>query len=239
MQDNFPQFFLFNNGYNDEDALRYAISQSLDDEITPPSLRHQNMLLNFNKNAQPDPVSEKIHQVLEMVKDSRCKINDLISLDITSNLNNKRHKEEEQNLSESQKIIKQQDIEYQEVLALAQKNEEINKIHAKEEEEEANEQQNYPEMIRQKFREIGNEPKNGILLAVSIPNKPKITRHFLPESLGNDVYIWVAANEYMISSGFQHGKFRLISAGKVLDDQKSLSEQNIQTRTIFSIDDLQ
>ena len=238
MQGVLPSFYLFNNGFNDEEALRYAISESLDEEISPPLFR-QNIPASNDKNIQTDPVSEKICQVLDMVKNFKSKISELINLDISSNSQNISHSKNEENLSDSQKIRRQQDIEFQEALELAKKEEEMKELRKKEEEEEANEQRNYPEMIKQKFIEIGNEPNDGILLAVSIPNKPKITRHFAPESFGSDVYIWVAANEFMISSGLHLGKFNLVFAGKTLDDKKSLIEQDISSKTLFSVVDLQ
>lgn len=235
MQDELNFLYQYNNGYDENEALNHAIYQSLDEELIPPSRRHPEDFFQNYENVQTDPVSEKIYQVLSMVKSTRTKINELVNLDITSNPQNKQPKKEE-NLSDSQKLRRQQDIEYQEVLKRAQEKEKADEIRMKEEKGKADEINNYAEMIKQKFKEIGDEPKNGILLAVTLPDGKRLQRNFSPKSFGSDVYIWVAANEQIISSGLHLGDFNLSCATNiVLIDKKTLNDQKIISRTIFSV----
>lgn len=239
MQDEINNFFFYNNGYNEQDAINRAISMSLGEEMVPPSQRHNLAEFANYENPQTDQVTKKISQVLDMVKNTRAKINELINLDLSSNSQKKLPKKEA-NLSETQKIIRDQDAEYQEALKIAQEKEKAEEANKKEEKKEVNKVSNYAEMIKQKLKEIGEEPKNGIVLAISLPNGHKMKRVFSQKCLGNDVYIWAASNEQIISSGFKIGKFSLIfGTDMVLNGKKSLYEQKINSKTIFSIIDNQ
>lgn len=240
MQDEITNFYFYNNGYNEQDAINRAISMSLGEEMVPPSQRHNLAEFANYENPQTDQVTKKISQVLDMVKNTRAKINELINLDLSSNSQKKQSKKET-NLSETQKIIRNQDAEYQEALKIAQEKEKEKEEEAnKKGEKEVNKMSNYTEMIKQKLKEIGEEPKNGIVLAISLPNGHKMKRVFSQKCLGNDVYIWAASNEQIISSGFKIGKFSLIfGTDIVLNGKKSLYEQKIDSKTIFSIIDNQ
>ncbi|OHS98579.1 hypothetical protein TRFO_08876 [Tritrichomonas foetus] len=246
MNENINQFFAINNGYDDEEAFQTAVQQSLQTELVPPDRRlRPEIASRYSEATLNNPVSEKACRVIDMVQKTRQKLDELIHMDLTAcPPKSPTRSIEEVNasspvsdrLSESQEIRRQQNEEYQIALANAQAQERARQ----EEEEEAPEQiDNYGEMIQQKFSEIGEEPQNGLLLAVALPSGQRISRKFNPDTIANDVYIWVAANENMVTSGARLDSFNIVGpTGTILDSQKTLNEQSIASRTLFSIFDV-
>ena len=114
-----PSPFYFNNGYNDDEALRMAIAQSIEEEIIPPDQRiplQPNEDHFFEQNIV-NPVSERATRLIEMCKKNQDKINKLLSLNINSPISSHnspktiRVKKEEQ-LSSSQEIRREQNEAY-------------------------------------------------------------------------------------------------------------------------------
>lgn len=210
------------DGYDDDLALRLAIERSLAQEI------HQG-----------DSLTSQIASVLDIIKQTKSKINELIEYDVNpvscdakDNMNNRTNDTTNNNtLDENQRIIREQDREYLEAVALARLQE-----YEFSEEEEEEDSSNYEEMIHQRLQDLGHEPENGIMIGVQLPINGRITRKFVPESLGKDVYIWVSAQESMINSEYHYGSFNITAAtGVVLDMNSTLSQQNVASRTLFSL----
>ena len=254
------RFYEINNGLNDDLALQNAINESLETELIPPNQRFlPEFLSRYDEATLNNPVSEKACQILNTIQKCRAKLNELINMDLSTyqkvqtksneNIDNNSTIEENNGnnrnevLSESQLIRMQQNQEYQEALENAQ---EIERQRHREEEEERNNEEeaaeqheNYNKSIKEKFREIGEEPSDGLLLAVTLPDSTKITRRFAPNSLGNDVYIWVSSIDSMIESGHHFCGFNLVGPkGAIIEYDKSLHDQNIESRTMFSVLDL-
>ena len=95
----------------------------------------------------------------------------------------------------------------------------------------------YQETFAKKLETLAPEPKEGLLIAVQVPEVGKrMSRKFDPENVGDSVYIWIASRQEVIEKGLKYGGFELVGPQNViLEIGKSLREQNIANRTMFNL----
>jgi hypothetical protein len=131
-------------------------------------------------------------------------------------------------------LMEEQDREYEEVLTEAQKEKE--EIQAKEEADRRSVEELKTE-IRNKLMLLEDEPKDGLILAVMLPNQKRIVRKFAPGRPGIDLFDWVAAQDEMIGGdGEMPLNFDLRSVtGVSVVKGLSLEEQGISGKTIFNV----
>lgn len=94
----------------------------------------------------------------------------------------------------------------------------------------------YEDILVKKFEDLGEEPADGILIAVQFSALPRIARRFRVTDDADFVYIWVASRPEVVSQGLKYGEFELLGPQNVLlAIGKTLAEQNIANRTIFNL----
>ena len=130
--------------------------------------------------------------------------------------------EEQQRLvDEHVAVQREQDAEYQQVLAEARARE--NEVHEDPIEVRRRE-------LREKAAQLPPEPADGIVLAVLLPTQKRITRKFDKSEKGENLKVWVAATEDIVKD------FELqLPAGAVLDEEKTFDEQGIKNRSLFNV----
>jgi hypothetical protein len=79
-------------------------------------------------------------------------------------------------------------------------------------------------------RPLPPEPEDGVLIAVALPSRKKITRKFDKDATGGDILSWVGTNNEMSSASFE---LRL-GTGHIVDVKKTLVDQGIATRTLLN-----
>jgi hypothetical protein len=84
----------------------------------------------------------------------------------------------------------------------------------------------YSQLIQSAVKELSNEIRNGVLIAVLLPNGARIARTFDKSVCGKDVYIWCAGDERMVRDMIKPGTFVIIFAnGKAIRPARALGEQ--------------
>ena len=82
---------------------------------------------------------------------------------------------------------------------------------------------------------LEDEPPDGLLIAVQIPEQPRISRRFNPDSPAQQVFIWVASRPELADKELDFNEFELIGPQNTsLDGSRTLREQNVVNRTIFN-----
>lgn len=106
-----------------------------------------------------------------------------------------------------------------------------------EEEEESHVMRStYEDLLIKKFESIGEEPADGILIAIQMATITRIARKFRATDDADFVYIWVASRPEVASQGLKYGGFELMGPhNTLLAIGKTLAEQNIENRTIFNL----
>ena len=104
------------------------------------------------------------------------------------------------------------------------------------EEPEGKMRSTYEDLLAKKIEALGEEPPDGILIAIQIATVPRIARRFSVTDDADFVYIWVASRPEVVSRGLRYGGFELIGPqNTLLAIGKTLAEQNIVHRTIFNV----
>ena len=130
--------------------------------------------------------------------------------------------EEQQRLvDEHVALQREQDAEYEQLLAEAR---------AKENEVQEDPLEVRRREIQEKAANLPPEPAEGLVLAVTTPDQKRIMRKFDKGDKGEIVKLWVASSE----SIFQEFELRL-PGGSALEDEKTLEEQGIKGRTLFNV----
>ena len=95
--------------------------------------------------------------------------------------------------------------------------------------------QNEPPQQATEMPVLADEPEDGILIAVQIPEQ-RIARRFDPNGSADQVFIWVASQEKVAEKGIKYGEFELVGPqNTLLEPGKTLAEQSVSTRTIFNL----
>lgn len=130
-------------------------------------------------------------------------------------------------------VQREQDDEYQRVLAQAQAEDAAaaKKADVAEEAEEAGKiEESEPEPEPEPEIELGPEPSDGILLAVNLPDQSRVSRKFAVSDPGSTVISWVRV------TGGISSRFQVVRAGGgLLIDVDSLETQGIKGRTLFNV----
>ena len=85
-------------------------------------------------------------------------------------------------------------------------------------------------------RGLGDEPEDGVPVAVNLPSRRRIVRKFSVESLGEDVYTWVAGEDEMFQDDLTPLKFELRRVlGQILERDKTLDEQKLQVKFLLNV----
>jgi hypothetical protein len=96
----------------------------------------------------------------------------------------------------------------------------------------------YEDVIMKRSQLLDAEPVDGLLIAVQAPQLPRLSRRFAIDAIGDSVYVWVASQPEIIESGLKYGTFELVSAAPqsgLLAVTKTLTEQNVQNRSVFHL----
>jgi hypothetical protein len=96
----------------------------------------------------------------------------------------------------------------------------------------------HEDVITKRSALLDSEPPDGLLVAVQAPGLGRFARRFAPDAPGDSIYIWIASQPAIIESGMKYGAFELVSAAPqntLLAVTKTLSEQNIQSRSVFHL----
>lgn len=127
--------------------------------------------------------------------------------------------EQQRMLDEHVALQREQDAEYQQVLAEAR---------AKESEEDPVEVRRRE--IQEKAALLPPEPADGLTLAVMTPDQKRIMRKFGKDEKGENVKVWVASSVDIVQD------FELRQPGGApLEDDKTLDEQGIKGRTLLNV----
>ena len=86
-------------------------------------------------------------------------------------------------------------------------------------------------------RALGEEPEDGVPVAVNLPSTRRIVRKFAVESKGEDIYTWVAGEDEMFQDDMVPLKFDLrMVLGQMLERDKTLDEQKLQRKFLLNVD---
>lgn len=103
------------------------------------------------------------------------------------------------------------------------------------EESQENTIEKKPSETKISLPDLEDEPPDGLLIAVQIPEQPRISRRFNPDSSAQQVFIWVASRPELAKKELDFHGFELIGPQNTsLDSSRTLSEQNVANRTIFN-----
>ncbi|KAH0794425.1 hypothetical protein GPJ56_001718 [Histomonas meleagridis] len=222
------------NEYMDDDndeALRHAIAASIEDQINRPIVPILPDGID-DSTLFHNPVARKALEILEKVKVTQQRLQNLIDMD----LNPTDQSKSSDDLNSTQQIIQSQDREYLEALEEAQKREQQAEQPQVNPTIEETTDEDYPQMIRDRFSKIGNEPENGICIAVlAVDSNIRFQRKFSPNELGENVYVWVAARDEIIEKKLYLGEFDLVGPMSTLKPDEVLESQHVSNRTLFKI----
>lgn len=219
-----------NAGLNDDDAFNTAVVQSLQEH-------------SRQRKPPGDEIIHRLQKVGELADENEVKILQLRKLQFETRIpSNKpiprvptiKRAIDEDPLSASQKIRREQDAEYEEALRAAQEAE-LNAQQPHPEEEDEPAQVGYAEMIAQRLTEIEAEPSEGITIAVMLPNMERVSRRFTDTAKGEDVYVWIAANEGVQAGGFRLSTFALVGPDGTLELNEPISQQVSGRRTLLNL----
>jgi hypothetical protein len=123
-----------------------------------------------------------------------------------------------------------QDSEYEEVIEEARRAE-------REKRRAEQERKRKGRMLAESFRGLPPEPKEGVVIAVAMPNGGRIQRKFEPNTKAELVYVWVAGTSVGWEKSLVLGEFELeVPIGmKRIEKEKSLGEQGISGRVLLSV----
>ena len=153
-----------------------------------------------------NPIACKALSLLKMVNENRKRLNDLISMDLGYS------EEEDKAIDENE--VNEQLINYDEMQNIDE----------------------YQKVIKKMADKLGDEPENGICIAIVMQEKNKrFQRNFNPSDLGKVVYIWAASQDDLINNGYKLGGFDLYGPITPLNPNTTLSEQHIANRTLCKV----
>lgn len=87
----------------------------------------------------------------------------------------------------------------------------------------------------EKSKFLPDEPQEGILIAIVLPTNKRVTRKFLRTELADDVYTWIAVEQY-INKNEDLPDFKLSTYNnQVLNAENSLESQGIGNRVLLRV----
>jgi hypothetical protein len=215
----------FNNGLDEDEAVRQAIASSLQEEYLPQPARRPlavNAILRPPVGARPALHS---HGLARAVPESAP---------VTSTLVGRKPVPTFATFSESADPpggSAALNIEFDDVL-------EDPPVKAEEERRRREtERRRRQDELAAKFRALPPEPRTGVALAVGMPNGSRIKRTFEPDVKGEIVYVWVAGSTIGWEKELELGDFELeIPLGmKRVERGQTLAEQGISGRVVLAV----
>lgn len=233
-----------NGPYNEEEAMRNAIQDSLDTAM------NQIPLPNTNDQQVLSPVDVKVNRLLYAIDNTQKKIEELLKYDIKKTLKVASPKKKStQNPLETSgggaNSISEQDRLYylaEQAALRRQEQEEEEQAHEEEETHEQpsthNEDVPTPQIIQpieEGNSQLPTQSQDQIIMAF-MTNNGRIKFNFPPDTMGEQVYRSVFNQMKPTTNSLAEDQYQIVDPyGTVLVRDKTLEEQHVRTKTVYSV----